>query len=100
MARRPCPARSVTNFRHQRFIAVSSTSGVNVVQHLAETHQVSIERRLKAAYAMSSSKDAKAELNRLVDYLERLNPSAGRSLEDGLEETLRYIGSAFPTRFE
>jgi len=37
---------------------------------------------------MSSYKDAKAELNRLVDYLERLNPSAARSLEEGLEETL------------
>jgi len=60
----------------------------NVVDHLPEAHQASIERRLKAAYAMSSYKDAKAELNRLVDYLERLNPSAARSLEEGLEETL------------
>jgi len=37
---------------------------------------------------MSSYKDAKAELNRLMDYLERLNPSAARSLAEGLEETL------------
>jgi len=60
----------------------------NVVQHLPETHQPDVERRLKAAYAMSSYKDAKAALNRLVDHLERLNPSAARSLEEGLEETL------------
>ena len=37
---------------------------------------------------MSSYKDAKAALTRVVDYLERLNPSAARSLEEGLEETL------------
>lgn len=60
----------------------------NVAEHLPETHQPDVERRLKAAYAMSSYKEAKAALNRVVDYLERLNPSAARSLEEGLEETL------------
>lgn len=60
----------------------------NVVEHLPENHQADIERRLKAAYAMFSYKDAKAALNRVVDHLERLNPSAARSLEEGLEETL------------
>lgn len=60
----------------------------NVVEHLPEAYQASVERRLKAAYGMSSYKDAKAELNHVVDYLERLNPSAARSLEEGLEETL------------
>jgi transposase-like protein len=60
----------------------------NVVEHLPELHQADVERRLKAAYAMFSYKDAKAAINRVVDYLERLNPSAARSLEEGLEETL------------
>jgi len=60
----------------------------NIVEHLTETHQADIERRLKATYAMLSYKDAKAGLNRLVDYLQRLNPSAARSLQEGLEETL------------
>lgn len=60
----------------------------NVVEHLPKTYQAGVERQLKAAYAMSSYKDAKAGLNRVVDYLERLNPSAARSLEEGLEETL------------
>src|SRR5206468_211442 len=60
----------------------------NVVEHLPETHQADIERRLKAAYAMSSYKDAKAALDHIADYLERLNPSAARSLKEGLEETL------------
>lgn len=60
----------------------------NVAQHLPETHQSDIERRLRAAYAMSSYKEAKMALNHVVGYLERLNPSAARSLEEGLEETL------------
>src|SRR5262245_14324537 len=37
---------------------------------------------------MSSYKEAKVALNRVFDYLQRLNPSAARSLEEGLEETL------------
>ncbi len=37
---------------------------------------------------MKLYKDAKAELKKLVDYLDDLNPSAARSLEEGLEETL------------
>jgi len=60
----------------------------NVAEHLPETHQPDVERRLKAAYAMSSYKEAKAALNRVMDYLERLNPSAARSLEEGMEHTL------------
>ena len=60
----------------------------NVAEHLPDTHQPDLERRLKAAYAMSSYKEAKSALNRVVDYLERLNPSAARSLEEGMEETL------------
>jgi len=60
----------------------------NVLEHLPEAHQADVERRLKAAYAMSSYKDAKAALHRVIDHLERLNPSAARSLAEGLEETL------------
>ena len=60
----------------------------NVKEHLPEIHQGDVERRMKAAYAMSSYKDAKAALHRVMDHLERLNPSAARSLAEGLEETL------------
>jgi putative transposase len=52
------------------------------------SNQTDVERRLKAAYAMSSYKGAKAALHRVMDHLERLNPSAARSLAEGLEETL------------
>jgi transposase-like protein len=37
---------------------------------------------------MASYEDAKESLERTVRYLERLNPSAARSLKEGLEETL------------
>ena len=60
----------------------------NVKEHLPEIHQGDVERRMKAAYVMSSYKDAKAALHRVMDHLERLNPSAARSLAEGLEETL------------
>lgn len=60
----------------------------NVKDHLPETHQASIERRMIAAYNMTEYKEAKAELLTLHRELERINPSAARSLEEGLEETL------------
>ena len=60
----------------------------NVKEHLPEIHQSDVERRMIAAYAMTNYKDAKAALHRVQDHLERLNPSAARSLAEGLEETL------------
>ena len=60
----------------------------NVLAHLPESHQPEVERRLKAAYAMSSYKDAKNALCDVLDDLEHLNPSAARSLAEGMEETL------------
>ena len=44
--------------------------------------------RLRAAWTMKFYSDARAELKKLVEYLDDLNPSAARSLEEGLEETL------------
>jgi transposase-like protein len=43
---------------------------------------------LRAAYTMANYEDAKKSLELTVKYLQRLNPSAARSLEEGLEETL------------
>lgn len=60
----------------------------NVTDHLPESHQATIERRMTAAYKMTDYKDAKAELQDLVHDLEKVNPSAARSLSEGLEETL------------
>jgi hypothetical protein len=43
---------------------------------------------LRNAYAMTNYAEAKAALEKIFRQLERINPSAARSLEEGLEETL------------
>jgi transposase-like protein len=60
----------------------------NVRDHLPETHQADVDRRIRAAYQMKGYAEAKAELEKVVRYLDGLNPSAARSLEEGMEETL------------
>lgn len=60
----------------------------NVKAHLPESVQRDYHRRLSNAYALTGYAQAKAELEKLFRQLERVNPSAARSLEEGLEETL------------
>ena len=59
-----------------------------MLEHLPESHQADVERRMKAAYAMTGYRKAKAALCDVLDELEQLNPSAARSLAEGMEETL------------
>jgi putative transposase len=60
----------------------------NVVGHFADEEQAGWDRRLANAYDLRSYREAKAALLRIHDELGRVNPSAARSLEEGLEETL------------
>jgi len=60
----------------------------NVIDHLPEEHKSSVKKKLQNAYAMSEYADAKRALERLHRELMELNPSAARSLEEGMEETL------------
>jgi transposase-like protein len=60
----------------------------NVVDHLPEEHKADVKRKLRNAYAMADYADAKRALDRLHRELMDLNPSAARSLEEGMEETL------------
>lgn len=60
----------------------------NVVGHFAEEDQPGWDRRLANAYDLRSYREAKAALLRLQHELNQVNPSAARSLEEGLEETL------------
>src|SRR5689334_18177495 len=60
----------------------------NVVDHLPEDHQADVKRKLQNAYAMADYAEAKRALEKLHRELMDLNPSAARSLEEGLEETL------------
>lgn len=60
----------------------------NVKDHLPKQAQGDTDRRIRNAYAMTNYAEAQAELEKIFRQLERVNPSAARSLEEGLEETL------------
>ncbi len=60
----------------------------NVVDHLPEEHKADVKKKLQNAYAMVDYTEAKRALERLHRELMDLNPSAARSLEEGMEETL------------
>lgn len=60
----------------------------NVLEQLPDEYQPAIDRKLLAAYAMVEYADARRALEQLHRELDRINPSAARSLEEGMEETL------------
>ena len=60
----------------------------NVTGHLPEEYRDAVERKMINAYAMTQYEDAKKALDRLHRELMDLNPSAARSLAEGMEETL------------
>ncbi len=60
----------------------------NVTGHLPEQYREAVDRKMANAYGMSKYADAKKVLEKLHRELMELNPSAARSLEEGMEETL------------
>jgi len=60
----------------------------NVIDHLTEEQKPAVEKKLIAAYAIEDYSGAKQALNLLHRELMELNPSAARSLGEGMEETL------------
>ena len=60
----------------------------NVVGHFADEDQHGWDRRLANAYDLRNYREAKAALLRIQHELHQVNPSAARSLEEGMEETL------------
>ena len=60
----------------------------NVREYLPEKCQRDYDRRMRNAYAMNNYTEAKAALERIFRQLERINPTAARSVQEGLEETL------------
>jgi transposase-like protein len=60
----------------------------NVLDHLTNEQKPGIAKRLHAAYALEDYATAKQALNKLHRELMDLNPSAARSLGEGMEETL------------
>jgi putative transposase len=60
----------------------------NVLDHLTDEQKPGVAKRLNAAYAVEDYAAAKQQLNQLHRELMDLNPSAARSLGEGMEETL------------
>jgi putative transposase len=60
----------------------------NVLDHLTDEQKPAVARKLNAAYALENHAAAKQALNALHRELMDLNPSAARSLGEGMEETL------------
>ena len=60
----------------------------NVLDHLTEGQKPLVAKKLHAAYALEDYAAAKQALDTLHRELMDLNPSAARSLGEGLEETL------------
>jgi transposase-like protein len=60
----------------------------NVLDHLTDEQKPGVAKRLNAAYAVEDYAAAKQALNQLHRELMDLNPSAARSLGEGMEETL------------
>jgi putative transposase len=60
----------------------------NVLDHLTDEQKPSVAKKLNTAYALEDHAAAKQALNTLHRELMELNPSAARSLGEGLEETL------------
>jgi len=70
----------------------------NVIEHLTEEHQSSVRTKLRNAYQMRDYADAKRALDLLLHQLMHLNPSAARSLEEGMEETLTMHRLRVPSK--
>ena len=60
----------------------------NVLDHLTDEQKPAVAKKLHAAYALEDHAAARQALNALHRELMDLNPSAARSLGEGMEETL------------
>jgi putative transposase len=70
----------------------------NVLDHLTDEQKPLVAKKLNAAYALEDYAAAKDALNTLHRELMDLNPSAARSLGEGLEETLTVHRLHVPPR--
>lgn len=77
------------DFREPRLYALDGgKQRRNVLDHLTDEQKPVVAKKLNAAYALEDYSAAKQALNMLHRELMDLNPSAARSLGEGMEETL------------
>jgi transposase-like protein len=60
----------------------------NVLDHLPKPMQAKFAWRLKTAWQLRDHREVIAEMERIARDLEKVNPSAARSLREGLEQTV------------
>jgi transposase-like protein len=60
----------------------------NVLEHLSKSNRPWVSRRMTQAYNENDEAKARKQLLSLADQLQEINPSAAKSLLEGLEETL------------
>lgn len=70
----------------------------NVLDHLTDEQKPAIAKKLNAAYALEDYTAAKQALETLHRELMDLNPSAARSLGEGMQETLTVHRLHLPTQ--
>jgi putative transposase len=70
----------------------------NVLDHLTDEQKPAVAKKLNAAYVMEDYAAAKQALDTLHRELMELNPSAARSLGEGMEETLTVHRLHIPTQ--
>src|ERR1035437_4155295 len=70
----------------------------NVLDHLTDEQKPSVAKKLNAAYGMEDHAAAKLALTQLHRELMDLNPSAARSLGEGMEATLTVHRLHVPTQ--
>ena len=70
----------------------------NVLDHLIDEQKPAVAKKLNPAYALGDYAAAKQALNLLHRELMDLNPSAARSLGEGMEETLTVHRLLVPTQ--
>jgi putative transposase len=70
----------------------------NVVDHLTEDYQMNVRCKIRNAYGMQNYADAKRAIESLLRELMELNPSAARSLEEGMEDTLTVHRLGLPAK--
>lgn len=68
----------------------------NVLEHVPDRHQGEAKRRIQEAYAMTDDIAAMKSLETTVRWLKPINPSAARSLEEGMAETLTVVRLNLP----
>ena len=89
MAARRCAARSWTRSAALALIQrCQEHKRRNVIEHLPEEVQASLNRALRDAWESDNAASARRQLQRLAASLDAQHPGAAASLREGLEDTL------------